>query len=74
MSGTVNREIEAALKATGLPYEIKIGGKHKKVYLAGRFIPSICMSPGPRRDAKQVIAAIKRRLRELECCTADKTS
>lgn len=74
MRTAVNREIEAALIATGLPYEIKHGGKHLKVYLAGAFILSLCRKPGPRRDSKQAIAAIKRRVRELECCMADKTS
>lgn len=67
MRNPINREIESALKATGLPYEIKNGGKHNKVYLAGKFILSICKEPGPRRDAKQAMSAIKRRVREIAC-------
>lgn len=66
-TNAVNRAIEAALRKTGLPYEIKNGSKHKKVFLAGKFILAICHSPGRGRDAKHAEAAIAKRLRELEC-------
>ena len=72
------RAIIAALKATGLPYEIKEGGKHEKIYLAGKFIGvmsnagkfigvmSNAGNSGRGRDEKGILCAIKRRLRELE--------
>lgn len=63
----IEKEVRAALAATGLPYEIKTGSRHRKVYLAGRFIVALCMTPGRGRDSKQAIAAIKRRVREIEC-------
>ena len=62
------RAIISALKATGLPYEIKEGGKHEKIYLAGKFIGvmSNAGNSGRGRDEKGILCAIKRRLRELE--------
>lgn len=59
-------EVRAALEATGLPWEIKDGGKHQKVYLAGKFIVSLCRCPGERRDAKHALAKIRSRMRELQ--------
>lgn len=63
--GSIRRSVEAALKATGLPYEIRQGSRHKKVILAGKFIGVLCTIPGKRRDDKQIQAAIRQRLREL---------
>lgn len=63
--GRIQREVETALKATGLDWEIKKGGHHRKVFLAGKMIGVLCNAPGVGRDSKQVLSSIRQRLREL---------
>lgn len=67
----IEKEVRAALAATGLPYEITNGSRHRKVYLAGKFIAALCHNPGRGRDSKQAIRAIRQRVKELECRTAE---
>lgn len=61
------RIVIEALKATGHPFEIARGSKHNKVILAGKQIGVLTIggNSGRGRDHKQMICAIKRRLREL---------
>lgn len=63
----INREVHEALRATGMPFEMKEGGQHIKVYLAGKFIGVLCMNPVPRRDAKGMLSQIRQRMKELRC-------
>ena len=61
----VERALRKRLKDCGLPFELEEGGKHTKVFLAGKFIGVICHKRG--RDLGTIEPAIKRRLKELEC-------
>lgn len=57
------------LKATGLPYEVKPGGSHLKVYLAGKMIGvlSYCGNSTKRRDTRKIETRISQRVKELAC-------
>lgn len=65
----IPRPIQRALEATGLPWEVTMGGRHRKVMLAGRFVAIL---PSNLRGAtrmnyraeRNVIAQIKRAARE----------
>ena len=60
----IHPDIEAALKATGLPWAVEVGGRHLKLRLNGRFV-GICPK-GRVKDAmhghatKNIVAQIKR--------------
>ena len=64
----LRRTVEC-LKATGLPYEVKPGGSHLKVYLAGKMIGvlSYCGNSGKRRDTREIENRIQTRAKELAC-------
>lgn len=61
----IKLEVEAALKATGLPWRIEQGGKHQKVILNERLIGVMSNSYSGRcnANAKMILAAIKRAMR-----------
>lgn len=68
-NANIRKEVIAALKDTGLPYEVVSGGHHEKVYLAGAFVTVLCREPGRGRDSKQAIARIKVAVREFHAHT-----
>lgn len=63
------RHIERCLAATGLPWSIENGGKHKKIILAGKFIAVMtqCGNAGRGRDTLQHELAIQKRVKEVKC-------
>lgn len=63
------RRIRDVLCTTGLPWEIKQGGRHKKIFLAGKMIGVICTNGnGSRgRDTDQIERAIAARVKEVQC-------
>lgn len=63
----IRREVEDALRETGRSWDIvETGSMHRMVYLEGKKIATICICPGPRRDAKQILAKIRGRMKEIE--------
>lgn len=48
----LNRPVEAALRATGLPWEIIQGTKHYRVMLAGRQVCVLSMGGKARANAR----------------------
>jgi hypothetical protein len=56
------------LKGTGLPFEIKPGGSHFKVYVAGKMVGvlSYCGNSGARRDTREIETRIRQRAEELQ--------
>lgn len=64
------REIESALEASGLPWELAHGKKHIQVRLAGRFVGILPktgkFSDGDRRPTLNIAAQIKRAAREMQ--------
>lgn len=67
MSTRIQRDVRRILNSTGLPYEIRPGGKHNKVYLDGRCIAVISMCRNLTGD--KPLGVLKRcvriRLKEL---------
>lgn len=62
----IRDEVEAALCSTGLAWEIRRSAtNHCQVYLAGKKIGVICQHDHDRRDAKQILAKIRGRVKEL---------
>jgi len=55
------------LKGTGLPYEIKTGGSHFKVYVAGKMVGvlSYCGNSGTGRDTREIENRIRQRADEI---------
>lgn len=58
------REIEDALRATGLPFEIRNGKKHKKVFLAGKLI-SVFSHGNSARDTDRLMSNFRADLRRI---------
>lgn len=59
----LEREIQDMLDPTGLPYEIKEGGRHRKVILCGRMVTIMPMhgrNDVPGRAWKNSLAQIRR--------------
>lgn len=58
-------ELAAALDATGLPWEVEIGKKHRKIRLAGRLVTVI--PHGPKQEAnKRVVFNTIKNVRHME--------
>ncbi|CAB5187345.1 hypothetical protein UFOVP166_35 [uncultured Caudovirales phage] len=59
----IHPDIEKAMKATGLPWSVEVGGRHLKLRLNGRFV-GICpkgrITDGPGHATKNIVAQIKR--------------
>lgn len=68
--GRLNPKLQEALDATGLPWEIEEGTKHRKVRICGRLV-LIMSRAGAGEDASQRIirnnlANIRRAVREIK--------
>lgn len=59
---SIRREVEELLKNCGRPYSIEAGSKHYHVRVDGNLVGVLCRNPGPRRDSKQIMAAIRQYL------------
>lgn len=68
MATSIERELREFLATIGHPWSIDEHKKHKMVIIAGKAVGVICHGnhTGREKDAKQIIGAIKRRIRELE--------
>jgi hypothetical protein len=64
----VERELREYLSTLPWPWSIEPGTKHRRVVLAGKSIGVICTahSKHHEKDGKQIMSAVKRRIRELE--------
>ena len=63
------RELEAVLRETGIPYTIERGKKHRKIIMAGRQIGVFshnAMDGGGKRGLSNIIASIKREAKRLQ--------
>lgn len=64
----IEKRVEDALNATGLPWNVELGGKHIKIKLQGRLV---AIQPrGPIKEQKNratlnIISQIKRAAREI---------
>lgn len=63
------RRIKDALCRTGLPWEIKQGSRHKKIFLADKMIGVVCTNGNASRgrDTDQIERAIAARVKEVKC-------
>ena len=64
----IDPRVKAALEEAGVPYELELGGRHRKVRLAGRLagiLPRSGVSSGSQRAALNTIAQIRRVAREV---------
>ena len=66
----VPKEIEYELNATGLPWDVELGGKHVKIKLAGRLVGILPLNGRNIQQTnsvpmKNTIAQIRRAAREL---------
>jgi hypothetical protein len=68
-STRLDEDVRAALEATGLPWIVKIGGRHRKVILAGRMVgilPIASNGGEPMSRARMnLLAQIRRAAREV---------
>lgn len=67
----VYREIVRHLEQTHLPFEIRDGGCHRKIYLGGRMVGILPMRArsaleGDGRAMKNVIAQIRRAAKQIK--------
>lgn len=60
------RELRKFLDTLPWPWSIEQGKKHALVIIAGKSIGVISHGRDKSKDAKQLMCAVKRRLRELE--------
>lgn len=64
----INGTIKNELDSTGLPYELKMGGRHIKIVLAGRMVgilPKVDGKDAHSRAIKNTIAQIRRAQKEI---------
>jgi hypothetical protein len=69
----LHTKIEAALTATGLPWEIETGGKHHKLRVGGRLaaiLPNGGGNEADRRAVLNTVSNIRRVARELHTCAS----
>jgi hypothetical protein len=60
------REIKTLLQASGLPWEIKRGKKHRQIVVAGAIVsrvPIVCRGNETGHQHKNVVAAVRRIIR-----------
>ena len=62
----IQRDVEAALVATGLAWEILPGSKHKKIFLDGQLVGVICRGQ-KSRDSKKTVARIRHYAERKRC-------
>lgn len=69
MTSQLPTEIAKALEATGLPWEIREGTKHRKIIIAGRFVTTLPHGKCKVMDrkTKNVVGHIRR---AAKCNTA----
>jgi hypothetical protein len=61
------KELVALMKSTGLPYEIREGKKHFKLYVGGKCAAVVSRGDRPgqgMRGMKNIVAAVKRAARQ----------
>lgn len=61
------KQLEAELESCGLPYEIRNGGKHRKLFIAGRMVNVLPHSPHDKGSVtKNLVAHVRRSIRQLK--------
>lgn len=69
MCGKAERQMRADLEATGLPYTIETGSRHRKIKILGHLVGILPMkgvdNRGDRRAYLNVRAQIRRKVKEL---------
>lgn len=63
------RELRQFMATLTVPWRIDAGSKHNRLIVAEKQVGVLCHTRDPNKDAKQLISAVKRRLRELEVVT-----
>jgi hypothetical protein len=68
MKSAQERELRRFLDTIpgSVAWRIEPGSKHSQLIVADKLIGVLCHTRDKNRDAKQLISAVKRRLRELE--------